>query len=181
MCFSIFWQKFENSKWPPFLGRGKFFEIAKRTFLRYPGFYFIYLGFYVAFNTVQVISRRVVGRAEETSTYSSLGFCTVNCRPMASSYQFSHLRPCRESNPGLRGGRRECYHSATVAPSDTLGEENFDEIALSHTVKEIEGNLCFAIFGKNSKNSKWPPLLGRGKFLKIAKSTLLRYPMGRKF
>ena len=34
---------------------------------------FVYLGFYVAFNTVQVISRRVVGRAEETSTYSSLG------------------------------------------------------------------------------------------------------------
>ena len=29
---------------------------------------FIYLGFYVAFNTVQVISRQVVGRAEETST-----------------------------------------------------------------------------------------------------------------
>ena len=30
---------------------------------------FIYLfGFYVAFNTIQVISRRVVGRAEETST-----------------------------------------------------------------------------------------------------------------
>ena len=27
---------------------------------------FIYLGFYVAFNTVQAISRRVVGRAEET-------------------------------------------------------------------------------------------------------------------
>ena len=27
---------------------------------------FIYLGFYIAFNTVQVISRRVVGRAEET-------------------------------------------------------------------------------------------------------------------
>ena len=40
---------------------------------------FIYLGFYVAFNTVQVISQRVVGRAEETSTCSSLGFCTVNC------------------------------------------------------------------------------------------------------
>ena len=29
---------------------------------------FIYLGFHVTFNTVQVISRRVVGRAEETST-----------------------------------------------------------------------------------------------------------------
>ena len=34
---------------------------------------------------------------------------------------------------------------------DTLWVENFDEIALSHTVKEIESNLCFAIFGKNSK------------------------------
>ena len=33
---------------------------------------FIYLGFYVAFNTVQVISRWVVGRAEETSTYGSV-------------------------------------------------------------------------------------------------------------
>ena len=60
---------------------------------------------------------------------------------------------------------------------DTLWVENFDEIALSRTVKEIEANLCFAIFGKNSKiqngrhfwqkfkNSKWPPFLGRGKFL----------------
>ena len=77
---------------------------------------FIYLRFYVAFNTVQVISRRVVGRAEETSTYSWSMFCTVNYRPKASNYQLSHLRPCREPNPGLRCGRRECYHSATVAP-----------------------------------------------------------------
>ena len=29
---------------------------------------FIYLGFYVAFNTVQVISRQVVERTEEAST-----------------------------------------------------------------------------------------------------------------
>ena len=78
--------------------------------------FFVYLGFYVAFNAVQVISQRVVGRAEETSTYSSLGFCTVNCRPTASNYQLSHLLPWRGSNPGRRGGRRECYHSATVAP-----------------------------------------------------------------
>ena len=53
---------------------------------------FVYSGFYVAFNTVQVISRWLVRRAEETSTYSSLGFCTVNCRPTASNYQLSHLR-----------------------------------------------------------------------------------------
>ena len=34
---------------------------------------------------------------------------------------------------------------------DTLWVENFDEIALSRTVKEIEANLCYTIFGKNSK------------------------------
>ena len=32
---------------------------------------------------------------------------------------------------------------------DTLWAENFDEIALPRTVKEIEVNLCFAILGKN--------------------------------
>ena len=64
---------------------------------------------------------------------------------------------------------------------DTLWVENFDEIALSRTVKEIEANLCFAIFGKNSKIQKWPPFLGRGKFLEIAKIAFLRYPVGRKF
>ena len=49
---------------------------------------------------------------------------------------------------------------------DKLWVENFDEIALSHTVKEIEANLCFAIFGKKFENSKWPPSLGRGKCFK---------------
>ena len=52
---------------------------------------------------------------------------------------------------------------------DTLWVENFDEIALSRTVKEIEANLCFAIFGKNSK---WPPFLGRGKFLENCKDCI---------
>ena len=62
---------------------------------------------------------------------------------------------------------------------DTLWVENFDEIALSGTVKEIEANLCFAIFGKNSKiqNDFW----GGENFWKITKSTMLRYPVGRKF
>ena len=38
-----------------------------------------------------------------------------------------------------------------VQCSDTLWVENFDEITLSRTVKEIEAILCFAILGKNSK------------------------------
>ena len=44
-------------------------------------------------------------------------FCTVNCRPTASNYQLSDLRPGREPNPSLRGGRQECYHSATLVHS----------------------------------------------------------------
>ena len=62
---------------------------------------FIYLfgalcRFYV--NTVQVISRRVVGRAEEISTYSLSGLCTVNCRTMASNYQLEAM-PGTEPQP----------------------------------------------------------------------------------
>ena len=34
---------------------------------------------------------------------------------------------------------------------ETMWIENFDEIALSRTVKEIEANLCFSIFVKNLK------------------------------
>ena len=59
--------------------------------------------------------------------------------------------------------------------------QNFDEIALSRSVKEIEANLCFAIFGKNLKIQNGRHSWGEEIFLKIAKSTLLRYPLGRKF
>ena len=65
---------------------------------------------------------------------------------------------------------------------DTLCVENFDEIALSRTVKEIEANLCFAIFGKNSKKFKMAAIFGEGKILgKLQILYFLRYPLGRKF
>ena len=51
---------------------------------------------------------------------------------------------------------------------NTLWVENFDEIALSRTVKEIEANLCFAIFGKNSKIQNGRHFWGGENFLKIA-------------
>ena len=62
-----------------------------------------------------------------------------------------------------------------VKCSDTLW------VALSRTVKEIEANLCFAIFGKNSKIQNGRHFWGGENFLKIAKITFLRYPVGRKF
>ena len=44
---------------------------------------------------------------------------------------------------------------------DTLWVKNFNEIALSHTVKELAKILRFAVF---AKNSKWPPFLARNFF-----------------
>ena len=64
---------------------------------------------------------------------------------------------------------------------DTLWVENFDEIALSRTVKEIEAILCFSIFGKNSKIQNGRHFWRGEIFLKIGKTTFLRYPVGRKF
>ena len=64
---------------------------------------------------------------------------------------------------------------------DTLCVENFDEIALSRRVKEIEANLCFASFGKNSKIQNGRHFWGGEIFFKIAQITFLRYPVGRKF
>ena len=106
LCFAIFGKnvlpflaKFENLKWPPpFLGRGKFFE---------------------------------------------------NCKPCGENY----------------------------ISLDTLWVENFDEIALSRTVKEIEANLCFAIFGKNSKIQNGRHFWGGENF--FAKIAFLRYPVGK--
>ena len=54
---------------------------------------------------------------------------------------------------------------------DTVQVENFDEIALSHMVNEIEANLCLSFLAKILK-FKMAAIFGEGKiFLKIAKST----------
>ena len=50
---------------------------------------------------------------------------------------------------------------------DTLLVENFDKIALSRTVKEIEANLCFAILGKNSKNQNGRHMWEEENFWKL--------------
>ena len=70
---------------------------------------------------------------------------------------------------------------ARVYYSDTLWVENFDEIALSRTVTEIEPNLCFSFFGKNSKIQNGCHFWRGENFGKIGKNILLRYPVGRKF
>ena len=79
-------------------------------------------------------------------------------------------------------GEGKIFWKLTLVHSlDTLWVENFDEIALSHTVKEIQAILCFWIFSKNSKIQNGRHFWGGENFLKIAKSTFLRYPVGQKF
>ena len=72
-------------------------------------------------------------------------------------------------------GKLQILHSL-----DTLWVKNFDEIALSRTVKEIEANLCFAIFGKNSKIQNGRQFLGRGNFFENCKDCIPEIPFGSK-
>ena len=51
---------------------------------------------------------------------------------------------------------------------DTPWIENFVEIAVSRTVKEIQAILCFSIFGKNSKIQNGRHFWGGENFLKLA-------------
>ena len=56
--------------------------------------------------------------------------------------------------------------------------------SISHGYGDRSKLLFLRKFQRNRsvENSKWLPFLGRGNFfLKIAKTTLLRYPLGRKF
>ena len=59
--------------------------------------------------------------------------------------------------PDKMGATFESFSKVDLVHSlDTLGVENFDEIALSlalsQTVKEIEAVLCLASFGENVKD-----------------------------
>ena len=58
--------------------------------------------------------------------------------------------------------------------------ENFDKITLPHTVKEIEANLCFAIFCQKFENSKLPPFLRSAKFFENYQDYIAQIPCGSK-
>ena len=76
------------------------------------------------------------------------------------------------------GKRKIFFKLPRVHFLDTLWVENFNEITLFCTVK---ANLCFSILGQNSKIQNGRHMWGGENFLKIAKSTFFRYPVGRKF
>ena len=71
---------------------------------------FIHLGINITFNTVHVISRRVVLWAKETSTYSWSRFCTDHCRSQVRNCHLSHIW-FGVWAADLRGGIWVCYHA----------------------------------------------------------------------
>ena len=70
-----------------------------------------------------------------------------------SKYLFLHLMQKFDNSkwPSFLRGGKFFGKLQRVVCRDILWVENFDEITLSHTVKEIEANLCFSIFGTNLK------------------------------
>ena len=79
---------------------------------------FIYLGFYVAFNTVQVISVISSGSWKGTGNQYIQFVRVLYCKLLTNGKHLPAfpLEAMMGSNPGLRGGRQEGYHSSTVAP-----------------------------------------------------------------
>ena len=76
-----------------------------------------------------------------------------------------------------KSGRKVIFVKSCQYTLDTLWVENFDEIALSHTVKKTEANLCFCLFGKNSK---WLPFLKRVKLFENCNKEFVKIPCGSK-
>ena len=153
LCFTILGKnsKIQNGRY--FWGGEIFLKIAKITFLRYP----------VVENFDEIALSRTVKDIEANLCFAIFG-----------------------KNSKIQNGRHfwggEIFLKiAKITFLRYPVVENFDEIALSRTVKDIEANLCFAIFGKNSKIQNGRHFGGGDNFLKIAKITFLRYPVGRKF
>ena len=109
--------------------------------------YFI-LGLYVAFNTVQVL----------------------NCRPLESNYQLSHIRSgVRTTNP--RGGRQVYYHCTTVWPFPMVTifsikiwkffkagfEILFAVFVGPATTNQNRAGFYFCRLRRNEKNKKYEP------------------------
>ena len=113
----------------------------------------IYMGFSVAFNTVQVISQWRVLWTEETSTYSWPRFCTVKCWPSVRNYQLSHI----ESGiwtADLRGGRWVCYHYAIVAPMNFFYKAMQQCPRLQVLVLQVNRDCSFSMLDGSPRGGK---------------------------
>ena len=153
LCFAIFGKTSKIQNGRHFWGGENFWKIAKSTLLRY---------LWVE-NFAEIALSRTVKEIEANLCFAIFG------------------KTSKIQNGRHFWGGENFWKIAKSTLLRYLWVENFAEIALSGTVKEIEANLCFAIFGKNSKIQNGCHFWGGENFWKITKSTMLRYPVGRKF
>ena len=74
------------------------------------------------------------------------------CQNRSITHRFPHKcfqRFMQKFKMATKSGRKVIFVKSHQYTLDSLGVENFDKIALSRTVKEIEANLCvFPFLGK---------------------------------
>ena len=108
-----------------------------------------------------------------------------NFDEIALSHTVKEIEAIFGKNSKIQNGRHfwggeNFFKLPRVHCFDNLWVENFDEIALSHTVKQIEANLFFAIFGKNSKIQNGRHFWGGEIFFENCQEYIAQLPCGLK-
>ena len=120
--FCNFCENFENSKWPPFWARQKIFENWENYSAEIPcGLKISSKSLYLA-NFAEIALSRTIKEIEANLCFAIVG-------------KNSKFKMAATFGEGKIFGKLQRVHSL-----DTLWVENFAEIALSRTLKEIETN-----------------------------------------
>ena len=150
--FCHFWQKFENSKWPPFLGRGNFFRKLPR---------------------VHCLDTLWVENFDEIALPRTVKEIEVNL------FFFPFLTKIRKFKMAAICGKRKIFLKIAKDISQIPWGPKISTKSLYLTRLRRYKQICVLPFLAKIQNGRhfW----GGGNFLKTAKSTWLEYPVGRKF
>ena len=154
--FFHFWQKFENTKWPPFLGRGKFYENCQEYISLIP------CG---AKHFDEIALSRTVKEIEANLCFSMF---------------WQKFEENTKWPPFLGSGK--CFENCQEYISQISCESKIVTKSLYLARLRRQKQICVLPFLAKIRKFKMAATFWERKlFLKIAKSTLLRYPVGRKF
>ena len=151
--FCNFCEKFENSKWPPFLARQNFFQNWDNYSAEIP------------------FGSKISSKSLYLAGFSRYKhFCVL---------QF--LRKFRKFKMAAIFGETKIFWKlGKVLRRDILRVKNFVEIALSSTVFWDISIFVFCNFCENFENSKWPPFWARQKFFENWENYSAEIPCGSK-
>ena len=151
--FCNFCENFENSKWPPFWARQKFFENWENYSAEIP-----------------------CGSKISSKSLYLAGFSRYN-----HFYVLQFLRKIRKFKMAAIFGETKFFenwhgYSAEIPCGSKILWKSLYLARFSRYK-----HFCVLQFCEKFENSKWPPFLARQNFLKIGMATLQRYPVGQKF